>query len=107
MDLRNVRIADPDPNEKIGRTVTNALGHPELIVMEWRCWKYLDWMSRNSKARPIEEWIRECDLTRGDKPLGDALREWIFLEFQAREKDGMSRPPYLPQQGKLLPDDDE
>lgn len=105
MDLRNVRIADPDPEEKIGRTITNAFGQSELVVMPWESWRYYDYMKRDSK-RPIEEWVRECDLSRGNVPLGVALTNWIFWEFQAREKDGMSRPPYMPQQGQILSDDE-
>jgi hypothetical protein len=107
MDLRNVRLADPEPDEKIGRTVTNAFGQPELVVMEWRSWQYYDWLSRESRGMPIDEWVRECDLSRGNASLSEALEDWIFLEFRAREKDGKPRPPYLPQQGKLVPGDDE
>ena len=107
MDLRNVTLTDNEPDEEVGRTLINALGHPELVVMPWSSWKYFDWLSRESEARPIDEWVRECDLSRGDVPLSDALRWWIFWEFQTREKKGVARPPYLPRQGKLVPDDDE
>lgn len=96
MDLRNVTIKDPQPDEPIGRYVTNALGQREWIVMESRAWKYFDWLARDTRARPIEEWVRECDLARGDQPLGEALQDWIGLEFEASEKDGRPRPPYLP-----------
>lgn len=94
MRFENLHPDDRDPDEEIGRIVTNALDQPELVAMERKYWDYLDWLK--GIGANIENYIKNCDRSRGIVPFGDALAWWTYYAYEDREKEGLPRPDWLP-----------
>ena len=93
MNFKNIIPDDKGFYEIVGRTVTNALGHEEIVELERIYWDYLDFL--RSEKLDIDGYIKRCDLHRGSTPFAAALAWWTYWEFEDREREGKPRPAWL------------
>ena len=85
----------------VGRRVENAFGKRETIVMQRGRWDYLYWLG--SIGLDIRSWIKDCDLQRGDMPLGEALSNWIWWTYENRQREGKLQPSWLKEPAEADP----
>ena len=97
--------SDVSPYDKVGRKIKNAFGRREIVTMDRVNWDYLFWL--DSINMDIVDFVKRCDLERGDAPLGEALSCWLRLEYEYREEHGLIQPWWLKEhQVSILPDAD-
>lgn len=82
-----------DPNELLGRYVTDVFGEKQNIVMPKIHWDYLDWLV--SMGNDMDGYIKDCDRDRGSVPLGDALQSWLHFALEDRDEKGLPRPGWM------------
>jgi hypothetical protein len=54
--------------------------------------KPLQWRGADAIGKDIRGWIKKCDMERGEVPLGEALADWIYCEYERREREGLLQP---------------
>lgn len=83
-------IIDPTP---IGIFLTDAFGVEHACAMPLWCWHYLLWWLKHGYH--VAEWVKECDMVRGDISLEQFLIESIAADFDERKERGRRLPPWL------------
>ena len=89
-------LTEVEAREPIGRYLDNAMGVPEVVIMDRWAWAYFDWLAENCGRDTLIEWVTECDKLRGASTLGGGLQTWLYWEWQRRNQAGMPRPDWLP-----------
>lgn len=86
-----------DPEEMVGRYVTNSFRAKENVIMPKYDWDYLDWLIFT--GADLNEIIRICDDARPEfqpnADLSTKLRWWLNEAYWLRQEQGLSQPPWV------------
>jgi hypothetical protein len=84
-----------DSGKEVGRYLTNAMGHKEVVVMRKVHWDYLDWLVERGAMR-LEAVIPSIQEEQPSMELGVALMTWLSEVCDDREEMGLPQPSWLP-----------
>jgi hypothetical protein len=79
----------------LGRYLTNAMGHKEVVVMRKVHWDYLDWLTERG-AGDLDEAIQVIQKEQPSMELGEALMTYLSEICDLREEMGLPQPSWLP-----------
>lgn len=83
-----------DPNEMLGRFITDAFGNKQNVIMPKIHWDYFDWLL--SIGADMEGIVVESDMLRETSTLGESLQFHLHQIYQHREHEGLPRPSWMP-----------
>lgn len=94
-NLQNLVKYPGESGKEVGRYLTNAMGHKEIVVMRKVHWDYLDWLIERGAMR-LEAVIPAIQEELPSMDLGTALMTWLSEVCDEREQMGLPQPSWLP-----------
>ena len=88
---------DEDPDEKIGRYMLDAFGHPMIVILRRLSWAYVDWLAE-VEGCDVVGCFQDNDRERWeiDGTIHEVMEGTIRLAYLERERDGLPRPAWCP-----------
>lgn len=94
LDELHKDVYEGDPNEMLGRFITDAFGNKQNVIMPKIHWDYFDWLL--SIGADMEGIVVESDMLRENSTLGESLQFHLHQIYQHREHEGLPRPSWMP-----------
>ncbi|WP_141134334.1 hypothetical protein [Jannaschia aquimarina] len=94
-NLKNLINRPGESGKEVGRFLTNAMGHKEIVVMRKVHWDYLDWLVERGAMR-LEAVIASIQAEQPSMEFGLALMTWLSEVCDDREQMGLPQPSWLP-----------
>lgn len=88
---------DEDPDEKIGRYMLDAFGHPMIVILRRLSWAYVDWLAE-AEGCDVPAFFQDNDRARWeiDGSISKVMESAVRLSYLQREKLGYPRPEWRP-----------